>query len=117
MVIAPDTSVYYGGDSGYFAGYKEIGRRFPNITYALLPVTAYHPRWFMHYAHINATEALDAFRDLGAEYFIPTQWGAFRLGDNPPGYPVLDFRKAMHEQNVDSSRFILMDIGQIIQRE
>ncbi|MCK4534213.1 MAG: MBL fold metallo-hydrolase [Syntrophobacterales bacterium] len=117
MVIAPDTSVYYGGDSGYFVGYKEIGRRFPNITYALLPVTAYHPRWFMHYAHINATEALDAFRDLGAEYFIPTQWGAFRLGDNPPGHPVLDLRKAMHEQNVDPSRFILMDIGQITQIE
>ena len=117
MVITPNASVYYGGDSGYFAGYKEIGRRFPNITYALLPLTAYHPRWFMHYAHINATEALDAFRDLGAKYFIPTQWGAFHLGDNPPGYPLLDLRKAMQEQNVDPSRFILMDIGQITQRE
>ena len=117
MVITPKTSVYYGADSGYFVGYKEIGRRFPNITYALLPITAYHPRWFMHYAHINAPEALDAFRDLGAEYFITTQWGAFRLGDNPPGYPILDLRNAMHEQNVDPSRFIIMDIGQIIQRE
>jgi len=117
MVITPDASVYYGGDSGYFAGYKEIGRRFPDITYALLPVTAYHPRWFMHYAHINATEAIDAFRDLGAEYFIPAQWGTFRLGDNPPGYPVLDLRRVMLEQNVDPSRFILMDIGQITHRE
>jgi len=117
MLITPNTSVYYGADSGYFVGYKEIGRRFPNITYALLPITAYHPRWFMHYAHINAPEALDAFRDLGAEYFITTQWGAFRLGDNPPGYPILDLRNAMHEQNVDPSRFIIMDIGQIIQRE
>lgn len=117
MVITPKTTVYYGADSGYFVGYREIGRRFPNITYALLPITAYHPRWFMHYAHINAPEALDAFRDLGAQYFIPTQWGTFHLGDNPPGYPVLDLKKAMQEQNVDPSPFIIMDLGQIIQRE
>ena len=117
MVITPKTSVYYGADSGYFVGYKEIGRRFPDITYALLPVTAYHPRWFMHYVHISATEAIDAFRDLGAKYFIPAQWGTFHLGDNPPGYPVLDLKKAMREQNVDPSRFMIMDIGQIIQRE
>ncbi|MEA3487559.1 MAG: hypothetical protein U9R20_07870 [Thermodesulfobacteriota bacterium] len=68
-------------------------------------------------AHINATEAIDAFRDLGAEYFIPTQWGTFRLGDNPPGYPTLDLKKAMRQQDVDPSRFIIMDIGQITQGE
>ncbi len=73
--------------------------------------------WFMHYVHISATEAIDAFRDLGAKYFIPAQWGTFHLGDNPPGYPVLDLKKAMREQNVDPSRFMIMDIGQIIQRE
>ncbi len=116
ILITPDTSVYYGADSGYFVGYREIGRRFPGITYALLPVTAYHPRWFMHYAHINASEAIDAFRELGAEYFIPTQWGAFHLGDNPPGYPALDLKRAMRERNADSSRFIIMEPGQIVQR-
>jgi len=113
MVVTPETTVYYGADSGYFVGYREIGRRFPGITYALLPLTAYHPRWFMHYAHINAAEALDAFSDLGAEYFIPTQWGTFRLGDNPPGYPVLDLRRVMKTRGIDPSPFIIMDLGQI----
>jgi L-ascorbate metabolism protein UlaG (beta-lactamase superfamily) len=113
LLITPGTSIYYGGDSGYFIGYREIGRRFPDIAYALLPVTAYHPRWFMHYAHLNAQEALDAFRDLGARRFIPTQWGAFHLGDNPPGYPALELKKAIRKGHLDPSRFIIMDIGQI----
>jgi N-acyl-phosphatidylethanolamine-hydrolysing phospholipase D len=113
LLITPGTSVYYGGDSGYFIGYREIGRRFPNISYALLPITAYHPRWFMHYAHMNPLEALDAFRDLGARYFIPTQWGTFRLADNPSGYPALDFMRVMRKMNLDPSRFIVMDIGGI----
>ena len=113
LMITPGATIYYGGDSGFFVGYREIGKRFPGIDYALMPLTAYHPRWFMHYAHVNASESIQAFQDLGARYYIPTQWGTFQLGDNPPGYPVLDLKKTITQQNLDPSRFIIMDIGQI----
>jgi L-ascorbate metabolism protein UlaG (beta-lactamase superfamily) len=113
LLITPETSIYYGGDSGYFVGYREIGRRFPAIDYALIPLTAYHPRWFMHYAHMNAPESIQAFEDLGARHFIPTQWGAFHLGDNPPGFPLLDLKRTIEAQGLDPARFILMDIGQV----
>jgi N-acyl-phosphatidylethanolamine-hydrolysing phospholipase D len=113
LLITPETSVYYGADSGYFIGYKEIGRRFPHIDYALLSTTAYHPRWFMHYAHKSIPEALDAFHDLGAEVFIPTQWGTFQLGDEPSGYPALDLTRTIEERKLDPSRFLLLDLGEI----
>jgi L-ascorbate metabolism protein UlaG (beta-lactamase superfamily) len=113
LLITPGAVIYFGGDSGYFIGYQEIGRRFPDIDYALIPTTAYHPRWFMHYAHMNIPEALTAFRDLGARYFVPTQWGTFHLGDDPPGYAALDLKKTIQKRNLDPSRFIIMDIGQI----
>jgi L-ascorbate metabolism protein UlaG (beta-lactamase superfamily) len=113
LLITPGTLIYYGGDSGYFMGYKEFGKKFPNIDYALLDTTAYHPRWFMHYAHKNMPEALDAFQDLGAKFFIPTQWGTFALGDEPPGYPALDLKRTIKERNLDPSRFLTLDIGQI----
>lgn len=113
LLITPGTTVYYGADSGYFVGYREIGRRYPKIDYALLSTTAYHPRWFMHYAHKSIPEALDAFHDLGAEYFIPTQWGTFRLGDEPAGYPALDLARTIGQRNLDPSRFLILDIGQI----
>jgi len=63
------------GTAGISRGYKEIGRRFPGIDTALLPITAYDPRWFMHYAHMNAEEAMDAMDDLGAARLIPTSGG------------------------------------------
>jgi len=113
MFSTPAATIYYGADSGYFVGYREFGRRFPSIDYALLSTTAYHPRWFMHYAHKNIPEVLDAFRELGATYFIPTQWGTFHLGDEPPGYPALDLKRHIKERNLDASRFIIMDIGQM----
>lgn len=113
ILVTPGSSIYFGGDSGYFVGYREFGRRFPNIDYALLPTTAYHPRWFMHYAHVNIPEAVSAFQSLGARFFIPTQWGAFHLGDEPPGYPALDLMRTIKEMGLDSSRFLIMDIGEI----
>jgi N-acyl-phosphatidylethanolamine-hydrolysing phospholipase D len=114
LLITPQVSIFIGGDSGYFVGYKEIGRRYPAIDFALLPISAYHPRWFMHYSHMNVGEALDAFQDLGARTFIPTLWGAFRLGNEPIGHAALDLRKTMKERSFDPSRVIIMDIGQTI---
>ncbi|HBH87317.1 MAG TPA: hypothetical protein DDY17_06935 [Syntrophaceae bacterium] len=114
LIRTPKVSIYYGGDSGYFVGYREIGRRFSGIDYAILPVTAYHPRWFMHYSHVDAKEALDAFEDLDARYFIPAQWGTFPLGDEPVGFGVLDLKKQIIEKNIDPDKVIIMDIGGIV---
>jgi L-ascorbate metabolism protein UlaG (beta-lactamase superfamily) len=103
-----DRKIYYGGDSGYFIGYREIRRRYPGIDYALLPVTAFEPRWFMHCAHMDAREALDAFRDLAARYFIPTPWGTFRQGDEPIGQAPSALSKAAQSTNTDPARIIIM---------
>ena len=113
LLVTPELAIYYGGDSGYFLGFREIGRRFPGIDYALMPLTAYHPRWFMHYAHVNAAESIRAFEDLKARFYIPTQWGTFQLGDNPPGYPVLDLKRTIKTMKRDPARFLIMDIGQL----
>jgi L-ascorbate metabolism protein UlaG (beta-lactamase superfamily) len=117
MLQMQDHVIYFGGDSGYFIGYKEFARRFPPIDYALLATTAYHPRWFMHYPHMNVEEAILAFHDLGAEYFVPTQWGTFRLGDNPPGFPMLELQRAITDQGLDESKFIMPQLGEIIEIE
>jgi len=114
LLITPHGTIYYGGDSGYFIGYKEIGKVYPGIDYALLPVGAYHPRWFMHYAHMNMDEVLQAFGDLGAQYLIPTQWGTFQLGDEPIGYPIIDLQRTMVEKEIDASRVMIMDLGEVV---
>jgi len=113
LLTTPRASIYYGGDSGYFKGYQEIGKRYPGIDYALIPLTAYRPRWFMHYAHMDAVESIRAFQDLGARYYIPTQWGTFRLGDNPAGYPALDLQRTINRLNLNPAPFLVMDIGEI----
>jgi len=78
--------VYHAGDSAYFDGFKEIGRICaPEI--ALLPIGAYHPETFRR-VHMGPDEALRAFKDLRAQWFVPMHYGSFRLSfeemDEPP---------------------------------
>ena len=82
-------TVYHSGDTAHFPGFAEIGRRFPRIDAALLPIGAYEPAWFMSSMHLNPSEALQAFLDLGAATFVAMHWGTFKLSDEaldePPG--------------------------------
>ncbi|MCB2217701.1 MAG: MBL fold metallo-hydrolase [Desulfobulbaceae bacterium] len=114
LIRSGKTVVYFGGDSGYFVGYREFGRVFADIDYALLPTTAYHPRWFMHYPHLNGEEAVQAFADLGARVFVPTQWGTFRLGDEPAGYPRLDLDRIIAARGLPEERYLRPELGEIV---
>ena len=62
-----------------------------------MATTAYHPRWFMHFQHMNIEEAIKGFEELGARTFIPTQWGIFHLGSEPAGYPGLDLTRQIEK--------------------
>ena len=113
MIVSPESNIYFGGDSGYFMGYKEFGKKYPKIDYALIPTTAYHPRWFMHEAHMNIEESIQAFQDLKADYFVPTQWGTFSLGNEPAGYPGLDLKRTIQAKQLDQEKYLILDIGEL----
>ncbi len=67
FVIEGSTArLYHSGDTAYFDGFTEIGRRSGPIDAALLPIGAYDPEWFMSKQHMNPEEAVRAFSDLGA---------------------------------------------------
>jgi L-ascorbate metabolism protein UlaG (beta-lactamase superfamily) len=78
--------IYHAGDSAYFHGFEEIGRRLPPEI-ALLPIGAYHPESFRR-VHMGPDQAIKAFKDLHAKHLIPMHYGTFRLSfedlDEPP---------------------------------
>src|SRR3954466_1076845 len=79
-------SIYHAGDSAYFDGFKEIGKRLsPEI--ALLPIGAYYPESFRH-GHMGPDDALKVFHDIKAKWFVPMHYGSFKLSfediDAPP---------------------------------
>jgi L-ascorbate metabolism protein UlaG (beta-lactamase superfamily) len=79
--------VYHSGDTAYFDGFKEIGRRLrPQV--ALLPIGAYFPDTYRS-VHTSPEEGLQAFVDVGAETMIPMHFGTFGLGREPMEEPPL----------------------------
>lgn len=79
--------VYFAGDTGYGHCFGEIGRRYPDIDLALLPVGAYQPQWFMQPMHLNPEEAVRACDDLGATRMATMHWGTFILSSEPVTEP------------------------------
>ena len=88
-------AIYFAGDSGYFAGYQEIGERLGPFAAVLMPIGAYDPRWFMKPSHMNPEEAVRAYQDLGGGgAFVAMHWGTFRLTDEDPLEPPIRLRQA-----------------------
>lgn len=74
-------TIYHAGDSGYFPGFREIGKKFrPEI--ALLPIGAYHGPKFGE-NHMTPEQALRAFGDLRSKFLVPMHFGTYRLSYEP----------------------------------
>jgi L-ascorbate metabolism protein UlaG (beta-lactamase superfamily) len=90
--------IYHAGDSAYFHGFEEIGRKLaPEI--ALLPIGAYHPESFRR-VHMGPDQAVDAFHDLGAKILIPMHYGTFKLSFESLDEPIRWLRDIALEENL-----------------
>jgi len=107
-----DGTVYHSGDTAYFDGFAEIGARVGPIDYALLPIGAYEPRWFMEPQHMNPEDAAHAFADLRARTLVAMHWGTFRLTDEPLAEPPERIRQAFVERGLDPGALWVLDIGE-----
>jgi len=68
-------TVFFAGDTGYDpVAFKEIGRRFPGIDLALVPIA---PARGGNKNHADPKEALQIFADVGARYMIPIHFEAY----------------------------------------
>ncbi|WP_344595925.1 MBL fold metallo-hydrolase [Streptomyces violaceusniger] len=95
VITAPDGQrVYFAGDTGYGHWFQRIGRRYPGIDVALLPIGAYEPRWMLDGVHTDPEEAVQAHLDLGARVLAPMHWSTFLLSAEPPLEPLRRIRAA-----------------------
>jgi L-ascorbate metabolism protein UlaG (beta-lactamase superfamily) len=111
---ARGSRAYYAGDSGYFPGFAQIGRAYPGIDVALVPVGAYEPRWFMAPVHVDPPEAGRAFLDVGARCMVPVHWGAFRLADEPIDEPPRVLAQWWAAQGLAQERLLVPALGETL---
>lgn len=112
VISSGERTYFYAGDSGYFHGFTEIGRRFGPIDVALLPIGAYEPRWVMRYSHMNPSEAYRAFLDLNARWMLPCHWGTFKLTDEPIDEPPRELHRVVEAIGGSLDSIHVMAVGE-----
>src|SRR5688572_29872936 len=110
MITIDEQQIYFAGDSGYGPHFLEIGRRFPRIDLALIPIGAYEPRWFMKDIHMNPEEAVQAHMDVGARRSIGMHFGTYRLTTEGPNEPVAALGRARSAAGIDAAAFTTLDL-------
>jgi L-ascorbate metabolism protein UlaG (beta-lactamase superfamily) len=115
VVESDGLSLYHAGDSAAFEGFAEIGRRFPGLDVAMLPIGGYEPAWFMEHHHLNPEQAGTAFVELGARRLVPMHWGSFQLTDEPLCEPLERLRSWWARQDLrDPRRLHSLAVGETL---
>jgi len=112
LKTASGPTIFISGDTAYFDRFQEIGREF-SIDLAIINLGAYEPRWFMAGSHINPSETVQAFKELGAARLLIVHWGTFRLGDEPIYFPPIDIKKEMEEEGL-ADRLVHLNHGETL---
>ncbi len=112
LLDSGERKYFFAGDTGYFHGFTEYGKKFGPIDVAMLPIGAYEPRWFMRHQHMDPAEAYQAFRDLGAHTMLPMHWGTFDLTDEPLDEPPRALARAIASAEGDPNEVKVLAIGE-----
>jgi L-ascorbate metabolism protein UlaG (beta-lactamase superfamily) len=106
------TQLYFAGDTGYGEHFAEIRRRHGAVDFALLPIGAYEPRWFMQEQHMDPGDAVRAHVELEARVSIATHFGCFQLTDEGIDDPVLELAAARARHGVTGDAFQVLEVGE-----
>ena len=107
-----DKNIFHAGDTGYSEDFIEIRNRLGAVDFAMIPIGAYDPEWFMSYSHVNPEEALNIAKDLDAKISIGMHWGTFILTDEPVLEPRERLNKITNQTNIN---FYTVTPGNIIE--
>lgn len=80
-ILSPQAKVFFSGDTGYFDGFREIGRRFGPFDLAMVETGAYDKDW--PDVHMQPEQSLQAHLDVRGRHLMPIHNGTFDLALHP----------------------------------
>jgi len=112
VLSSPEGTAYHSGDTAFEPEvFRQIADRLPTVDWAMLPIGAYDPEWFLETQHIGPEDAGRAFDVLGARRFVAMHHGTFRLTDEPMDEPAQRCRSWFRERD-RAGELWMFDIGE-----
>jgi len=112
LIKTPEHNVYHSGDSAYFDGFEEIGKRH-RIDTALLPIGAYDCPSGRE-VHMNPEEAVKSFFDLNARWMLPMHYATFAISNEKLCEPLRRLKLAVDEHKLDERVFAPAEGEQVV---
>lgn len=77
VIKSAQQSLFFSGDTGYFSGFAEIGRRYGPFDLTMIETGAYNQLWSE--IHMHPSESVQAHIDLKGRVMLPIHNGTFSL--------------------------------------
>lgn len=107
-ILGPEHRVWFGGDTGYFAGvFEEMGKLLGPFDLTIVPIGAYDLLW--PEIHLDPEEAITTHRVMRGEAMLPIHWGTFNLAVHPWAEPI---ERALAEAKVHDVKLYTPRHGQ-----
>ncbi|SCV68886.1 BQ2448_1007 [Microbotryum intermedium] len=133
-IVAQRSRVWFGGDTGYKAVprgvkpedeeglptcpvFKEIGQRFGGFDFAMIPIGAYSPRWFMSRVHANPSDAVQIHQDVQSRQSAPMHFATFVLTDEELTEPPRLLRQECEKRGIQEADFRVSGFGETVAAE
>ena len=98
IIKSEDKNIYFSGDGGYGAHFKEIGEKYGPFDIGLMECGQYNELW--KDVHMMPEETVMAAIDIQAKLIIPIHWGSFALATHSWTDPVERVTQAAQEINL-----------------
>lgn len=99
VIKSSKATLFFGADSGYFNGYKEIASKYAPFDMTFLEVGAYNEKW--RDIHMMPHESIQAHKDLEAKVMFPIHNGTFDLSLHAWHEPFEKVAYLAKEQDID----------------
>ncbi|MCB0706991.1 MAG: MBL fold metallo-hydrolase [Saprospiraceae bacterium] len=94
----PTENIWFSGDGGYGAHFKEIGDRLGPFDFGFMECGQYNEKWSL--IHMFPHESVQAALDARVKRAMPVHWGAFSLAQHPWKEPANGFIDAALKQQL-----------------
>lgn len=109
VVSGGERSVFFSGDTGITAGFREIGQKYGPFDVTFIKMAAYNENW--PDIHLNPEQAVEAHLALRGKAFVPIHWGTFDLAMHSWHEPIERLVKAAEQEKI---RTIMPKMGELI---
>jgi L-ascorbate metabolism protein UlaG (beta-lactamase superfamily) len=92
VVTAGESSVFFGGDTGYTPAFADLGEQLGPFDLTVLPIGSYDVRW--QDIHMDPEEAVQTHRDVRGDVLLPVHWATFDLAFHAWADPIERLLKA-----------------------